>query len=206
MLLSPAEPTASALSADDCLELGRVHALSDWQPGHVQQVRRIAAWLFVALREHHGLDTGDQRLLEAGALLHDVGYPTDPPRHHKVSARIIRANLGGPFDDAAIQTIALLARYHRKGGPKSRHRRFAALDARGRAALCWLAGVLRVADGLDRQHITAAQGITTALVDGRLEVRVHGDGHPLDEDIAGGMRKRDVLERAAGMPVLVRPA
>lgn len=181
-----------------------MHALSDWIPHHVRQVQRIAGWLFEALHEYHGLGPAERRLLEAAAYLHDVGYPTDPARHHKVSARIVRANLGAPFTDDDVQTIALLTRYHRKGGPKLKHRRFAALDGRRRDAVRWLAGILRVADGLDRSHVAAVRGVAAARIDGRLELRVRGSGAPLDEDLAGAVKKRDVLERALGITLVVR--
>ena len=67
------------LTFDEETALERVLETSSWQLAHVRQVQRIAAWLFEVLRPHHGLGDVEERLLLAGALLHDVGYPTDPP-------------------------------------------------------------------------------------------------------------------------------
>jgi len=152
-----------------------------------------------------------------------VGYPIGPADHHKVSARIVRARLGAPFAPSQIELIALLARYHRKGLPKLRHRRYGALDDHSRRVVVWLGGILRVADGLDRAHDSGVEWLGKAIVDERLEIRVSdrrptpsgrrssatlvADAPPrLAVDLEGAMRKRDLLERAVGMPVIIRLA
>jgi exopolyphosphatase/guanosine-5'-triphosphate,3'-diphosphate pyrophosphatase len=176
---------------------------SSWQVAHVRHVQRISAWLFEVLRPHHGLGDVEERLLLAGALLHDVGFPTDPPDHHKASARVIRTHLGAPFDEREVELIALLARYHRRTTPKLKHRRYAALDESGRRLVGWLGGILRVADGLDRSHGEEVHSIAALPVEGRLEIVAEG---ARSEDVRGAMRKRDLLERVLGMAVVVRAA
>jgi exopolyphosphatase/guanosine-5'-triphosphate,3'-diphosphate pyrophosphatase len=194
--------TAARLSEAEAAALEAVLETTSWVVPHVRQVQRLSAFLFGALRPFHGLSDDEEKLLLAGALLHDVGYPADPPDHHKASARTIRSHLGPPFDARQVELIALVARYHRKGMPKLRHRRYVALGPDDRRLLCWLAGILRVADGLDRAHRAAVRSLTAAPLDGRLEIVLQGAD--LDEDIAGAMRKRDLLERTVGMPVVVR--
>lgn len=198
------------LKAEEYAAVERVLATSAWALGHVHQVAHLAARLFDALRPYHACDEADQRLLVAAALLHDVGYPTDPDRHHKVSARLIRTQLGPPFTTEQVELVALLARYHRKGCPKLRHRRYGALSPADRRTVGWLGGMLRVADGLDRAHDSAVGAIAAVPHDGRMVLRVSPAGdtpHPaelLAEDVAGGMRKRDLLERALGLSVVIR--
>jgi exopolyphosphatase/guanosine-5'-triphosphate,3'-diphosphate pyrophosphatase len=185
---------------------------SNWEIGHVRHVRRLAVALFRSLRPLHGLDEAASDLLEAGALLHDVGYPTDPATHHKVSARMIRTLLGAPFQADEVDLIALLARYHRKGGPTARHRRYGRLSDQQRRTVSWLAGILRVADGLDREHLSAVRSLTSSVVHDRLVILVSGDegdtGPAADAELMaasvdGGLQKRDVLERASGLPVVI---
>lgn len=206
--------------------------LNDWARGHVRHVQRLSGLLYDELRPYHGLGDAERRPLLAAALLHDVGYPTDPDRHNKVSARIIRAQLGPPWKDDEVQLIALLARYHRKSTPKLKHKRYAALDERGRRLVTWLGGILRVADGLDREHDSAVRSVHAVRVDGRLEIQAAGAAHAnggahltyttstgggvslaatvaatvtvLDGNVRGAMRKRDLLERALGMAVVIR--
>lgn len=193
------------LSAAEIVAVERVFGLTSWVPEHVRQVRRLARQLFEEVRRHHGLGAAERRVLEVAAALHDVGFPRDPDRHHKISAKLIRSELTASFAERDVHLIALVARYHRRGGPKVRHRWYGRLESAERQTVTWLAGLLRVADGLDRSHREAVQSISTRDVDGRLEIRVHGSG-ALDEDVRGAARKRDVLERALGRPVLIRAA
>jgi exopolyphosphatase/pppGpp-phosphohydrolase len=209
----------SPLSDSQAASIESLLGASNWEQDHVRQVRRLAVRIFDSLREYHALGADEQILLEAGALLHDIGYPIDPARHHKVSARIIRAVLGTPFDREAVELIALLARYHRKGIPRLDQRRYAELDDRGRRLISWLGGILRVADGLDREHDASVVWVQTAVVDGRLEIRVSARLDPLNRapvgdaqdtaarlasQLAAATAKRDLLERAMGMPVVIR--
>jgi len=189
------------LTTDEEAALERVLETTSWQIAHVRQVQRIATWLFELLRPFHGLGDIEERLLLAAALLHDVGYPTDPPEHHKASARVIRTHLGAPFDEREVELVALIARYHRRTPPKLKHRRYASLDEGGRRLVGWLGGILRVADGLDRSHAESVRSVAAVRVEGRLEVVAPG---AQEEDLRGAMRKRDLLERVLGMAVVVR--
>lgn len=212
------------LDRDHELAIERVLALtSDWAIGHVWQVERLAGGLFAALQPYHGLGSDEEILLRAGALLHDVGYPIDPALHHKISGRIVRTHLAQPFNRAQVELIALLARYHRKAMPKLAHRRYSALDERSRRLIEWLGGILRVADGLDRGHNSAVQWLGVSSAEAKIEIRVSwsdpaarppsdlraagwraGVSDELETDVVGAMRKRGLLERAIGLPIVVR--
>jgi exopolyphosphatase/guanosine-5'-triphosphate,3'-diphosphate pyrophosphatase len=213
MSLAEAGVEPVRLDAEEYAAVERLLATSAWALAHVHQVARLAARLFDALRPYHACGEEAERMLVAAALLHDVGYPTDPDRHHKVSARLIRTMLGPPFDPHEVELIALIARYHRKSCPKVRkHRRYQALSPEDRSTVNWLGGMLRVADGLDRAHESAVGAVAAVPHDGRLVLRVHPAGEtpePADvlaEDVAGAMRKRDLLEKALGLSVTVRAA
>jgi exopolyphosphatase/pppGpp-phosphohydrolase len=185
--------------------IARVHRVTDWMPEHGHQVARLAHQLFQSLAVVHGLDTRHAALLRAAALLHDVGYPIGPDDHHRTSARIIRSQLGLPFHAADVAIVALLARYHRKALPSIRHRRFSALSHVDQRMVGWLAGILRVADGLDRAHRHTIESVTTTERDGQVVVRPFPRDGASDDDVAtairGARRKRDLLERSVGGPI-----
>lgn len=210
MIDPSAPPSPIPLGVEEYAACERVLATSAWALGHVHQVARLAARLFDALQPYHACGVAEERILVAAALLHDVGYPTDPANHHKVSARLIRTMLGPPFERPEAELIALVARYHRKAGPKLRHNRYRALGPDDRRTVNWLGGMLRVADGLDRAHDSAVGAISATPHDGRILLRVRPAGdtaHPaelLAEDVAGAVRKRDLLEKALGLSVVVR--
>ena len=150
-----------------------------------------------------GLDAASRPLLEAAALLHDVGYCVSYDSHHKHSHHLIsHAELPG-FGPEERMLIAAIARYHRGALPKAKHPEFAALDAEGRRTVEQLAALLRVADGLDRSQAQRVGHLAVAWGPDRVEVRV-GGVPPLDAEIHGAERKADLFERVFGRQVVVR--
>ena len=103
------------------------------------------------------------------------GCSCPTPQHHKHSYYVIRGTdrLAG-FTDHEVERIALVARYHRKSEPKAKHPEFAALDDEDQHLVRCLAGLLRVAIGLDRNH--AGRVAEVEVSDERQAAR--GDGHP----------------------------
>ena len=57
---------------------------------HAEHVSQLALSLFDALGTVHRLVPATRRLLEAAAILHDVGHAVNPQRHHKHAQYIIR--------------------------------------------------------------------------------------------------------------------
>jgi len=85
--------------------------------------------------------------------MHNVGLFISHSAHHKHSYYVIRNNdhLVG-FTDHEVELMALVARYHRKGAPSTKHSEFAELDATDQYRVRVLAGLLRVGIALDRTH------------------------------------------------------
>ncbi len=137
--------------------------LMDEDPTHSSQVAHLALELFDGLRPLHGLGDDARELLEAAALLCNVGVFVSHSSHHKHSYYVIRNSdhlLG--FTDHEIELIALVARYHRKSAPKPTHAEFAALAAADQRTVRALAAVLRVAIALDRTHAGLVDSVTCA--------------------------------------------
>jgi exopolyphosphatase / guanosine-5'-triphosphate,3'-diphosphate pyrophosphatase len=127
--------------------------LMDDDPGHSATVARLALELFDLTQPWHGASDQARELLEASALLANVGLFVAHSGHHKHSYYVIRnsEHLAG-FTDNEIEVIAQSARYHRKTPPKSSHPDFAALTPEHQRTVRVLAGILRVAIALDRTH------------------------------------------------------
>ena len=140
---------------NDLRRSGVEHLLQRFDPEgaeHAHRVARLAVQLFRATADLHGLGERHLDTLEAAALLCNVGRFVSHESHHQHSYYVIRnsEHLTG-FSEAEIERIALVARYHRKSAPKPRsHPEFAALGAADRQAVRVLAGLLRIAIGLDR--------------------------------------------------------
>jgi exopolyphosphatase/guanosine-5'-triphosphate,3'-diphosphate pyrophosphatase len=172
---------------------------------HVEHVRMLALALFEHLGHPLGCTAEERWLLEAAALLHDVGQLVSYRRHHRHSYQLImhaeRLGLGA----RDRQLVALISRYHRKRGPSRKHPEFAALPPEDRRIVRRLAGLLRVADGLDRGHTAAVDRLTVTAIDDRCVIRAFPRvaSADLSLEIWGASRKRDVLERALGMEVVL---
>jgi len=183
----------------------RFASLCRVEDGHAQQVRKLAIELFDGVRRRFALTEGDRQLLEAAALLHDVGYSIDYTRHHKHAYHLIRhAPLQG-FSAREIEIMALVARYHRGAEPRKRHEGYGHLDPQDRRRVRRLAALLRLADGLDRSH--GARVVDLEIYDEPKRIRIVARG---DEDLAveawGVERKQGLFERAFGLEAIVEVA
>ena len=131
------------------------------------------AWpleLFDALQPLHDLDGTAREYLEAGALLANVGLVVAHSKHHLHAYYVIRNSELAGLTDLEIEIIAQIARYHRKSEPKASHAEFAALDADDQALVRTLAGILRVAIGLDRSHRGLVESVRAEIQARRIVV------------------------------------
>ncbi|MFZ5625404.1 MAG: Ppx/GppA family phosphatase [Gemmatimonadota bacterium] len=172
---------------------------------HVEHVRVLALQLFDQLREELRAGDAERRLLEAAALLHDVGQLVSYKRHQLHSFQLIMHadRLDLPARDRLL--VALISRYHRKRGPSRKHEVFARLEPRDQAIVRRLSGLLRVADGLDRGHTAIVERVTTQLDDARLTIRIapRFAGSDLSLECWGAQRKADVLAKVMEREVVI---
>ncbi len=157
-----------------CRAMGRrFHFEAD----HAESVLVLARQLFDQTKALHGLGDRARVLLEAAALLHDVGVTVNNDGHHKHSQYLISSSELVGLTDEERQLVGLLARYHRKAPPARDHEEFMALRRRDRSLVERLAAILRLADALDRQHAGVVKGVTVEVREASLELRptVSGD-------------------------------
>jgi exopolyphosphatase/guanosine-5'-triphosphate,3'-diphosphate pyrophosphatase len=189
---------------------GRIRAAREFaqthdpDPQHAFQVCKNSLALFDALMDLHGLGQDERFLLEAAALMHDTGYENQPMQHHKGSRdMVMAANLEG-YSARELTMVACIARYHRKGSPKPSHKGYKDLDKDDRQRVRKLAGILRVADGLDRCHASSAAvlraEITPPIVRIYIRQRINSP-----TDIEFGLRKADLFETAFGLKLEIIP-
>jgi exopolyphosphatase/guanosine-5'-triphosphate,3'-diphosphate pyrophosphatase len=119
---------------------------------HSQHIARLALALFDQTRSLHGMTDREREWLEFASLLHDIGTLISFVRHHRHSYYLIKNGDLRGFQPDEIEVIALVARYHRRGTPKSSHDEYASLPAALRRTVRILASILRVAESLDRSH------------------------------------------------------
>lgn len=142
---------------------------------HARKVATFARDLFQALATWHRLEPEQGRLLEAAAMLRDVGHSVNDMSHHKHSQYIVaNSDLAG-FTDQERQEVAMLCRYHRKSMPAPRHSDFQALPPERQRAMLLLTPILRIADALDRSRDQRVDHIECQLTPNGLEIALHSE-------------------------------
>ncbi len=200
-------PSGDAL-AEAALEKMRTWAVfHDPDNKHTELVTRLALEIFDGLAREGLLPESEpaRRILEAAAVMHDVGRDKDGG-HRKRGYRMIRG-LKPPvgWTEDYLQSVAIVAHYHRGALPPSNHPIFAGLPAQRRVELMPLAGVLRLANALDDAH---DQHISSLVVERRNGVLViHAAGltnsvSPFGEQLA---QARYLLENCIRMPIAIKP-
>ncbi|HJV36157.1 Ppx/GppA phosphatase family protein [Geomonas sp.] len=173
-----------------------------YEPEHSQHVGKLALEIFEALAPKYRFTAKDARLLEAAALMHDVGYFISYASHHKHSYHLIRhADLFG-FTPRERELMANIARYHRKALPKKKHDEFVRLAASDRALVSRLGGILRLCDGLDRRRNSVVEKLECTLSSNTLRIRTVGHDD-MSVEVHGAQAKCDLFEGAFGLKVVV---
>lgn len=144
-----------------------------------------------------------REMLEAASLLHDIGYFINYARHHKHSYHlIVHADLPG-FTRREVEIIANVARYHRRALPSAKkHRAFSVLPKAERLLVRRLAAILRLADGLDRNHTQCVSSARVSVRRGCACLSVESTGD-IGFDVFGAESKGELFRRAFGLDVRV---
>jgi exopolyphosphatase/guanosine-5'-triphosphate,3'-diphosphate pyrophosphatase len=172
---------------------------------HVEHVRHLALQLFEQLAPALGADPSERPLLEAAALLHDVGQLVSYRKHHRHSYQLImhaeRLNLSA----RDRQLVALISRYHRRQGPSRTHEEFAGLAPEDQGIVRRMSALLRVADGLDRGHTASVERVIVSLAAdlALLQVVPRIIGADISLECWGAGRKSDVLAKVLDREVRI---
>ncbi len=130
---------------------------------HAMQVKKIALSIFEQTKNLHGLGKREKNILEAAAILHDCGNYISYSKHHKHSYYLIKNSEFIGYGAEDVELVANIARYHRKGLPKDSHENFRDLNDRRKYIVRALAGILRIADALDRTHEARIMAVKVQL-------------------------------------------
>jgi CHAD domain-containing protein len=201
------------LPSGSSLEQAAMEKLRTWASfldpdfNHSLHVTRLALQLYDGLSKHGIVIPGVQyrRILEAAAILHEVGRSRGPEGHRKRAYSMIR-KLKPPlgWTQEELQCVAVIARYHGGMLPQTSNSVFVGLTTKRRRDLLPVAGVLRLADAFDFSHDRQIDRVSVERGDGMLIVYGRGlqEITPLAERLA---RARYLLETTCACPIMIRP-
>ena len=180
--------------------------LMDEDPAHSAHVARLALELFDATADRHGLGDDSREVLEAAALLANVGLFVSHAGHHKHSYYVIRNSERSPGSPTARSSSS--PRWPATTAsrrPGSKHPEFAALDRDDQRRVRVLAGLLRVAVGLDRNHAARVSAVSVRSDgDGELVIgAVPADGLDVSLELHAAAGRSELLADALGVGVEV---
>jgi exopolyphosphatase/guanosine-5'-triphosphate,3'-diphosphate pyrophosphatase len=137
--------------------LGRKYHFDE---AHGRHVANLCMTIFDALVKEHGMNRRHRIMLEAAAILHDVGTYIRTSRHQKHGQYIVsNSDIFGLHQDE-ISIIANVINYHRGDPPLQSDIEYITLQREERILVLKMASILRVADALDRGHTQQIKKIT----------------------------------------------
>jgi exopolyphosphatase/guanosine-5'-triphosphate,3'-diphosphate pyrophosphatase len=165
---------------------------------HADHVKTLSVRLFDQLIPLHNMGDRERELLEAAALLHDVGYHISADQHHKHSEYIIRNSAMPGFTSNETNLIASIARYHRKSHPKKKHTGFAAMSSDEQHVVQVLSSILRIAEGLDRRLQSVVRDIHVTIREAEIIVGLQPATIVPDIELWGAERRKELMEETFG--------
>jgi CHAD domain-containing protein len=201
-------PERGQIKSAALLRLRRWAALLDPDFKHSTHVTRLALQLYDGLAKYQKLSHSpghDREILQAAALLHDVGRSRTEKGHHKASYRLIRRlvpPLGWRSQDLLL--AGSVARYHRGALPRTGQESLQGLSSDQRKEISRLAAILRLASAFDASRDGRIQRLEVRGHNGFLLIAAQGYSRRdrLAEAVAAG---RHLLETVYGVPVIVKP-
>lgn len=178
---------------------------SESEKSHSMQVLKLAIMIFDSTEFLHKLSAREADYLKCAAKYHDIGRTISSNEHYMKSYEIIKNSSIDGFSRSEIELIAQIARYHSGAIPAKTDKYFKKLDDGQKKIVKKLAGILRVADILDREHLELVKNITVDFQkDGRvlnMKISVLQDGYFPDVKVLA--KKKILLEKTFVVQLIV---
>lgn len=170
---------------------------------HARAVTDYSLVIFAAMAGELDLDDHDRLLLEVSAVLHDIGMYIAERGHHRHSSYLVQWSDIVGLNEADRMLVAQIVLFHREDMPSPRHAEFTALSPEDRMRVRKLAGILRLADVIDRGHRQSVKELRVERTDDRLFLHLQTGG---DLGIIADAlpMKSDLLEDVSGLKVVIR--
>lgn len=176
---------------------------ADWNSNC--HVANLGLQLFEHTQAIHQLEDFERDVLEFAALLHNIGQYLSFKSYHKSSRYILKRTDPRGFTDEEMLLIGHVVRYHRKAHPKTKHKQFKRLNNEQKQIVWVLAGLLRIAIGLDRTKNQQVKTLSCNISEAEVEIVVEGDGD-LDLELWAARGDRQVLAEALNRSVHILSA
>ena len=163
---------------------------------HAIEVERVAMLIFEEVsKKLFEMSAKEREFLKTASLLHDIGYFIEAKGHNKHSMHLIIENGLDGFTEKETKIIACIARYHRGSLPdKNEHEYYKNLEKSERKMVKRLGGILKLADGLNKEHERIIENIKIEYDFSNSIAKIILISKNKKPDISTAIRKRDLFE------------
>jgi len=179
--------------------LGRKY---NYEEAHSRHVANLCLILFDALVKEHGMNRRQRMLLEAAAILHDIGSFIKSSGHNKHGHYIVSNSEIFGLSRDELNLIANVVRYHRGDPPAESDAEYAGLRREERILVLKMASILRVADALDRGHSQQIKNLTVERRTSTLALHTGGI-YDLSLELISVEEKADLFQDVFGYKVVL---
>ena len=172
------------------IQLGRRY---DFDQKHAEHTAKLALQIFDSTKRIHKLGAEARLILHAAALLHDIGYFINGNDHHKHSSYIISQSAIVGLSETEKLLVSVVARYHRGSLPSAEQSEWQSLSQTERTTVKVLAGILRVVEELDKEHLRRVSQVMTRITGNTVRFTLRGTGELLVE-LWGAEKRKPLLE------------
>ena len=172
-------------------------------PEHALQVSKLSLRIYEELVRLKLISDNpeDRVILEAAAVLHDIGHPQEP--HHEVgfdflADEIPKLTSSEPISKAALSTLLSSVLWHNERTYLKR----GSIEIIDRNRAEKIAAIIRVADGLDMISQPAVENIALSIEDRRLRFDVLSQ-NPADLQIKQAQSKSDLMKSAFALQDII---
>lgn len=171
---------------------------------HMDHVCQLATTVFVQTLGIHRISARYLPLLNAAALVHDIGVPSDQAHHDERGRDIVMAEGLRGYSDVERAVIACIIRFHRGIVAPADEPIWMALPHEMQSVALGLAAIMRIADGLDYCHTQQARIVRKA--DEPIPcILVRENYNDVGIDIKRAKQKADLWEQLYGQSVRIQP-
>ncbi|MCL2410776.1 MAG: HD domain-containing protein [Treponema sp.] len=182
------------------INLGRKYHFDE---AHGRNVAHHCMTIFDALVKEHGMNRRQRIMLEAAAILHDVGTYIRRSAHQKHGHYIVaNSEIFGLHADE-LNIVANVVNYHRGDPPSQSDIEYIQLQREDRILVLKMASILRVADTLDRSHTQQIKNITVERRSETVVFNVDNNAYDLSFELIHLEEKGKMFQDVFGYKVIL---
>lgn len=151
---------------------------------HADTTVRFAMKLFEKLRPIHSMKRRERMMLEAAAILSDVGYYIGSKKHNEHSYYLIQSIEIPGLEREFVKTVSYLALMHNGDVESWFENKYSFFPLEKQLLIKKLVSILRIADAMDASHLNLISDFEVDILHGKIIIRAKCKKTPFLEKMA----------------------